>query len=100
MYILMNDSSWCQGIFSSLETLRKGVDYAVKDWSRDPKFEHLAWYECDVDDETGPHTWDWAYISPNAKAEKLASGGGHVPMKKYWGMNLINIKWESMPEYE
>ena len=96
MYVLQDNDDVVYGVYDSLSTLRMGVDHCMRD---NQGSKTLAWTSWEVNYPFEPDGWEWAYIAPDSDPEKLAVGGGSVPMKKYWDTNLVNIKWEPMPEY-
>jgi hypothetical protein len=40
-----------------------------------------------------PIGWEWN-IAPNSSINKLASGGGMVPDKSWWGKNIVGVEWK------
>lgn len=48
------------------------------------KFESLS---CTI-----PDSWDWVFIARDSDLIVLEQGGGWVPPKEYWGLNLLDEK--------
>lgn len=72
------------GILTSMKELEKAVDF----WVKEIPDETLVYIVFEAN-KPDPDGWDWGYIAPNSIAKKLGAGGGPVPPKEFWGINLI-----------
>lgn len=96
IWVLFGDDNVCKGVFLSEENLKNGVNYWMKKYPN----ECLFFEGWEVNNPKEPDSWDWAYIPVDSNVHELASGGGSVPLRKYWGQNLIGIAWESIDAWE
>jgi len=58
----------------------------------------LSWTEWKPNYVYEAMSWEWAVISPIANPKELGAGGGWVPPKEIWGINLLEI--DTYPYYE
>jgi hypothetical protein len=96
VWVLFGEEDACKGVYLSEKDLKEGVDYWMK---LNPK-ETLSYQEWQANYPYEPNSWDWAYINPDSVPHTLASGGGSVPQRMYWGKNLIGVIWNAIPEWE
>ena len=105
IYVLINQKGQCLDIATSKENLAKIADF----WIQANPQELLSYTEYLPNRQEGANGWDWVYIPLKGYSPKrLAAGGGAVPMKKYWGHNLLTLpklpckypecasRWEAM----
>lgn len=103
VYVLMSrnrnkdsdDGATVRGIHTSMNSLQKAVEH----WMKIRPVETMWFEEWEID-ALYPDEWDWCYIPTTSNVQDLASGGGYVPQKKYWGINLVNIEWKRIPNEE
>jgi hypothetical protein len=84
----------CRGVYSSLDQLKWGVEL----WMKERPLELLSYLEFRLDYAPEPYGWDWCYIPVHSQVKTLAKGGGNVPLKSYWGRNLVNVAWMGIDE--
>lgn len=93
VWILYAEGNSLLGIYTSERNLKKAVDLLIE--SRSERV--LSFEKTSVNSFDGSQTWDWAYIPKKSCPYELASGGGAVPKRKYWGINLIGKTYEAIP---
>ena len=96
LWMLLGRDGECKGIYTSEQSLKDGVEY----WMLIAPNETLSWQEWDANYAPEPNSWDWAYIEPGALPYNLAQGGGSVPVRSYWGKNLIGLEVPRIPEWD
>lgn len=85
VYVLENHLE-CLGVYTSMKHLAKGVDYWMKEFPRNV----LSWKEWQHNYIYEAFSWEWAYIPLGTKPSRF-SGGASIPLKKYWGHNLVDL---------
>lgn len=96
IWILLGKEGDVKGAFLSEKDLKDGVDY----WMKLNPNETLSYSEWTANYPAEPNSWEWAYIAPDSIPYALASGGGSVPQRHYWGKNLIGVIWDKIPDWE
>lgn len=93
IWILYGDNDICMGVYTSMRALKKGVDY----WIKEEPNTTLTYTEWKANFGIEPECWEWVYIPKKETLNKLRSGGSdYIPERKYWGKNLVGIKWNSI----
>jgi len=95
-YVLIGESNACRGMYTSMKKLRDGVNY----WMCLFPNEVLSHQEWAANYAPEPNSWEWCYIPHGSVPHKIAQGGASVPQRKFWGTNLVGVKWEPIPEWE
>lgn len=90
------DSNECRGIYTSESELKDGVKY----WILQRPNENLYYAEWTINYAPEPNSWEWAYIVEGSNPHDLASGGGSVPERHFWGKNLVGVLWTAIPEWK
>ena len=87
VWVLQTSKGGCLGVYTSMKCLSDGVDYWMKESPRDT----LSWLEYELNYSPEALSWEWAYIPLGSRTKRLSHGGGMVPLKKYWGHNLVDL---------
>jgi hypothetical protein len=77
----------CLGVYTSMRSLAKGVEY----WMNESPKDRLHWKEWELNYILEALSWEWAYIPIGSRVSSIGSGGAMVPLKKYWGHNLVDL---------
>ncbi len=90
LYVLISATGGSRGVYTSTKSLRKGVDY----WMRRFPYQTLSYEKVWSNTPSDPIEWEWCYIALNDTRRRLLRGGGVVPHKNFWGINLVGMNLE------
>lgn len=100
MYVLFQSySDKAFGAFKTISEMKEAVDRLIDEGLN----VTLAYHEyknlpCSVpinwenNDGPIPDGWDWVFIAKDSDVSFLGQGGGWVPPKEFWGLNLLDEK--------
>jgi hypothetical protein len=90
-YVLLStscqDNTCCRGVYSSIDTLRVGVDQWIKKFPN----QALSYEIWILNYPPEPTEWDWCYIPKDFESTTIRN----TPDKSLWGTNITGY---STPE--
>ncbi len=88
VYVLLTQQkNIVRAVCTSERNLHKAVDY----WMKECPSQTLAYLLFEKNYLPEPLEWEWCYIAPKSRASLLKRGGGTIPPKCFWGINLVGI---------
>lgn len=101
VYVLWSQTLQCnrnhiRGMYTSKKKLAEGCAQGIVA----SPLEIFYWERWKINDFEGVMLWEWAYIPVEADVNILKYGGGWVPIKSYWGRNLVGLKRIEMEHEE